>query len=213
MLKAPGYSVPLGLLSVVCLVLAWSGMAPHDRAVWWAEVMPVLMALPLLVATGRRFPLTPLTYCLIAGFALILIVGGAYTYARVPLGELLQDFFGLARNPYDRIGHFFQGVTPAVVARELLLRTSPLRRGKWLFFIVSSIALAISAGYELVEWATAVVWGDGSADFLGTQGDPWDAQWDMLTALLGAVLAQLLLARAHDRQLQRLGVLSPAGIE
>jgi putative membrane protein len=192
---------PLFLLAAVLAALAWSGIAPHDRATWWAEVMPVLIAAPLLAATWRRFPFTPLAYGLIAFFALILILGGAYTYARVPLGDWLRDALDLARNPYDRIGHFFQGVTPAIVARELLLRTSPLRPGKWLFFLVLCVALAISASYELVEWASAVFWGDGSVEFLGTQGDPWDAQWDMFTALIGAALAQLLLARLHDRQI------------
>lgn len=195
---------PLGLLAVVLAALAVSGIAPHDRATWWAEVMPVLIAMPLLAATWRRFPFTPLAYGLIAFFALILIGGGAYTYSRVPVGDWLRDVLDLARNPYDRIGHFFQGVTPAIVARELLLRTSPLRPGKWLFFIVLCVALAISATYELVEWATAVFWGDGSVEFLGTQGDPWDAQWDMFTALVGAALAQLALARLHDRQIAAL---------
>lgn len=196
--------LPLGLLATVLAALAWSGIAPYDRAVWWAEVMPVLIAAPLLAATWRRFPFTPLAYGLIAFFALILILGGAYTYARVPLGDWLRDALDLARNPYDRIGHFFQGVTPAIVARELLLRTSPLRPGKWLFFLVLCVALAISASYELVEWASAVFWGDGSVEFLGTQGDPWDAQWDMFTALVGAAIAQLLLAGRHDRQIAAL---------
>lgn len=196
--------IPAGLLIVVLAALGASSISPYDRTTWWAEVMPVLIALPPLVATWRRFPLTPLANGLIAFFALILILGGAYTYARVPLGYFLQDILDLARNPYDRIGHFFQGVTPAIIARELLLRTSPLRPGNWLFFIVLCIALAISASYELVEWAVAVLWGDGSVEFLGTQGDPWDAQWDMFTALIGATMAQLLLAHLHDRQLDRL---------
>ncbi|MEW6163539.1 MAG: DUF2238 domain-containing protein [Pseudomonadota bacterium] len=188
----------------VLAALGWSGVAPHDRGVWLAEVMPVLIALPILAATARRFPLTPLCDGLMAFFALILIVGGAYTYSRVPLGLWLQDAFELARNPYDRIGHVFQGVTPAILARELLLRTSPLRPGKWLFAVVALSCLGISAAYELVEWAAAVFWGDGSADFLGTQGDPWDAHWDMFLALLGALGAQLLLGRWHGRQLRAL---------
>lgn len=194
---------PLSLMVIVLAALGVSALAPYDRATWWAEVMPVLIALPILVATWRRFPLTPLTYGLIAFFALILILGGAYTYARVPFGFWVQEVFDLARNPYDRIGHFFQGVTPAMLARELLLRTSPLRPGKWLFFLVLCVALAISASYELVEWATAVFWGDGSVEFLGTQGDPWDAQWDMFTALIGAALAQWLLSGWQDRQLAK----------
>lgn len=195
----------IALLTIVVAALLASGVAPHDRAVWWAELMPVLIALPILLLTARRFPLTPLTSGLIALFALILILGGAYTYARVPLGFYIQDVFDLARNPYDRIGHFFQGVTPALLGRELLLRTSPLRPGKWLFFILVLTCLGISAAYELVEWAAAVFWGGGSVEFLGTQGDPWDAQWDMFLALLGAIFAQLLLGRWHDRQLQAIG--------
>lgn len=189
----------------VLVALGVSGMTPYDRQVWLAEVMPVLIALPVLAATAQRFPLTPLCDALMAFFALILILGGAYTYARVPLGFWLQDVFELARNPYDRIGHFFQGVTPAILARELLLRTSPLRRGKWLFALITLSCLGISAAYELVEWASAVFWGDGSLDFLGTQGDVWDAQWDMFLALLGAISAQLLLGRWHDRQLLKVG--------
>lgn len=192
------------LLIVVLAALLASGLAPYDRGVWLAEVMPVLIAVPILVLTARRFPLTALNYALIAFFALILIGGGAYTYARVPIGFEVQEMFGLARNPYDRFGHFFQGVTPAMLGRELLLRTSPLRPGKWLFALLVLACLGISAAYELVEWAAAVFWGDGSVEFLGTQGDPWDAQWDMFMALLGAAGAQLLLGRWHDRQLQRL---------
>lgn len=212
MTKQTNVLFPAVLLSVVLAALIVSGISPYERATWWAEVMPVLIAVPLLVATWRRFPFTPLAYGLITFFALILILGGAYTYARVPIGYFLQDAFDLTRNPYDRIGHFFQGVTPAIVARELLLRTSPLRPGKWLFFIVLCVALAISASYELVEWAAAVFWGDGSTEFLGTQGDPWDAQWDMLTALVGAGVAQWLLATAHDRQLASLAQTeNPAG--
>ena len=197
-------SLRISLLAIVLAALAASAIAPFERTVWWAEVMPVLIAAPILIATARRFPLTPLSYCLIAFFALILILGGAYTYARVPIGFWLQDAFGFARNPYDRVGHFFQGVTPAILGRELLLRTSPLRPGKWLFFLLVLACLGISASYELVEWASAVFWGDGSVAFLGTQGDPWDAQWDMFMALIGVVSALLLLSRLHDRQLKRM---------
>ncbi len=191
----------IALLIVVLAALLASGIAPHDRGVWWAEVMPVLIAAPILVASARRFPLTPLTSGLIAFFALILILGGAYTYARVPIGAVVQDWFELARNPYDRFGHFFQGVTPALLGRELLLRTSPLRPGKWLFFLVTLSCLGISALYELVEWAAAVLWAGGAVEFVGMQGDPWDAQGDMLMALCGAMLAQWLLGGIHDRQL------------
>lgn len=192
------------LLAIVLAALAASAVAPFDRATWWAEVMPVLIALPILVATARRFPLTPLACYLITLFALILILGGAHTYARVPFGFWLQDAFGLARNPYDRIGHFFQGVTPAILGRELLLRTSSLRPGKWLFSLLLLACLGISASYELIEWAAAVFWADGSVAFLGTQGDPWDAQWDMFLALVGAAAALLLFGRLHDRQLSEL---------
>ncbi len=197
-------SLRVALLTLVLAALAVSSLAPHDRGIWWAEVMPVLIALPILVATARRFPLTPLSYALIAFFSLILIMGGAYTYSRVPLGAVVQEMFELARNPYDRFGHFFQGLTPAILGRELLLRTSPLRPGKWLFCVVTLSCLGISAIYELVEWAAAVFWGDGSVEFLGMQGDPWDAQADMMMALLGALAAQALLGPWHDRQLARM---------
>jgi putative membrane protein len=192
------------LLIVVLAALLASGISPYDRGVWWAEVMPVLIAAPILVTSARRFPLTPLAYGLIAFFALILILGGAYTYARVPIGFVVQDWFELARNPYDRFGHFFQGVTPAILGRELLLRTSPLRPGKWLFFLVTLSCLGISALYELVEWAAAELWAGGAVEFVGMQGDVWDAQADMLMAVTGAMLAQWLLGSTHDRQLARL---------
>ena len=192
------------LLLVVLAALVASGVAPYDRGVWWAEVMPVLIATPILIATAHRFPLTPLTCGLIAFFALILILGGAYTYARVPIGFVVQDWFELARNPYDRFGHFFQGVTPAILGRELLLRTSPLHPGKWLFALLTLSCTGISALYELVEWASAELWAGGAVEFLGTQGDPWDAQADMLMALLGAIMAQIVFGRLHDRQLARL---------
>ena len=194
----------IALLTLILAALAVSGFAPHDRAVWWAEVMPVLIALPILIVTARRFPLTPLSYGLIAFFSLILIMGGAYTYSRVPLGAVVQEMFELARNPYDRFGHFFQGVTPAILGRELLLRTSPLRPGKWLFCVVTLSCLGISAAYELVEWAAAVLWGGGSVEFIGRQGDQWDAQADMLMALLGTLAALVLLAPWHDRQLAQM---------
>ncbi|MCB1965258.1 MAG: DUF2238 domain-containing protein, partial [Candidatus Accumulibacter sp.] len=160
----------LALLILVLAALLASGIAPYDRGVWWAEVAPVLIALPILLASARRFPLTPLTYGLVAFFSLILILGGAYTYARVPVGFVIQDWFELARNPYDRFGHFFQGVTPAILGRELLLRTSPLRPGKWLFALLTLSCTGISALYELVEWASAELWAGGAVEFLGTQG-------------------------------------------
>jgi len=183
------------------LVLLWSGIAPHDRITWWLEVSPVLLGAPLLLATARRFPLTPLLYGLLFAHAVILMVGGHYTYARVPLGFWMQDWFDFARNHYDRIGHLMQGFGPAMILRELLLRTSPLRRGKWLFTLVVFSILGVSACYEFLEWAAALASEEASAAFLGTQGDPWDTQWDMFLAGCGAIAAQLLLARPHDRQL------------
>jgi putative membrane protein len=159
---------------------------------------------PLLVATSRRFPLTPLAYCLIAIHAVILTVGGHYTYAQVPLGFWMQDWFGFSRNHYDRIGHLMQGFGPAIIARELLLRTSPLRPGKWLFTLIVLSVLGVSACYEFTEWWTAVIGGDAAGAFLGTQGDIWDTQWDMFMAGCGAIVALMTLDRLHDRQLQAL---------
>lgn len=193
----------LGLGGLVLAALVVSGIDPHDRLTWWMEVLPAMVALVLVGATRQRFPLTELVLVLIAVHALILIVGGAYSYARVPLGFWLQDVFGFERNPYDRIGHLAQGFVPAMIARELLIRLRVLARsGAWLFFLVCCICLAISALYELIEWQAAVLMGQGATEFLGTQGDPWDTQADMALALLGAILAQALLSRWHDRQLQ-----------
>lgn len=194
----------IALLVLAGIALVVSGIGPADRATWWLEVAPVLIAVPLLWLTWRPFRFTPLVYRLIFVHALILMLGGHYTYAHVPLGFWLQDLFDLARNPYDRIGHFAQGFIPAMIVREILLRRSPLKPGKWTFFIVSCICLAISACYEFIEWWAALILGQGAQEFLGTQGDPWDTQWDMFMALVGAVAAQLLLARLHDRQLARL---------
>ena len=195
---------PLALLALAVVALVVSGIGPTDRFTWWLEVLPVLIAIPLLLATWRSFPLTPLLYRLIFLHALILILGGHYTYAQVPLGFWLQDLLDFARNPYDRIGHLAQGFVPAILAREILLRRSPLVPGRWLFVLVTSVCLAFSAFYEMIEWWAAVLGGSAAEDFLGTQGDPWDTQWDMFLALVGALAAQLLLARLHDRQLARL---------
>lgn len=194
----------LALLAIVGVALLVSGVAPHDRTTWWLEVFPVLIGAPVLVVTARRFPLTPLTYTLLAVHALILILGGHYTYARVPPGFWVQDLFGLARNHYDRLGHFAQGFIPAIFVRELLLRTSPLRPGRWLFVLVTATCLAFSACYELFEWWAALAGGEAADAFLGTQGDVWDTQWDMFLALIGAVTAQALLRRTHDRSLAKL---------
>ena len=183
------------------VVLAWSAVRPHDYFTWVMEVAPILIGVPILVATYRRFPLTPLLYRLIFVHALILMVGGHYTYAEVPLGFWMQRAFGFARNHYDRIGHFAQGFVPAILAREILLRRGVVHRRGWLFFLVTCVCLAFSAFYELVEWWTAEATGAAATAFLGTQGDPWDTQWDMFFALTGALVSQLLLARAHDRQL------------
>ena len=192
------------LTAVSAAVLLWSGIGPHDRLTWWLEVLPVMIAVPLLWATFARFPLTTLCYGLIAVHAVILMVGGHYTYALVPFGDRLRELLDLSRNPYDRIGHFAQGFVPAIVAREILLRHTPLRPGGWLFTIVAGMCLAISACYEFIEWFAAIVGGGDADAFLGTQGDVWDTQWDMFLALIGALTAQLLLSRVHDRQLARL---------
>jgi putative membrane protein len=194
----------LVLLVLTAAALVVSGISPHDRTTWWLEVFPVILGVPLLIATRRRFPLTPLTYVLLFVHALILMLGGHYTYARVPLGFWVQDLLDLGRNHYDRLGHFAQGFVPAILAREILLRRTPLRPGGWLFFLVCSVCLAFSACYEFFEWWSAVIGGSAADAFLGTQGDVWDTQWDMFLALLGAVTAQLLLSRLHDRQLAQL---------
>jgi putative membrane protein len=163
--------------------------------------VPFLVALPILIATYRRFPLTPLAYGLIFVHASILMIGGHYTYAEVPLGFWMRDTFGFARNHYDRIGHFAQGFVPAILAREVLIRRGVVRSRGWLFFLVTCVCLAISACYEFVEWGTAVASGSAADAFLGTQGDPWDTQWDMFFALIGAITAQVTVARLHDRQI------------
>ncbi len=194
----------LFLLAVTAAVLVWSAIGPYDRTTWWLEVAPVLIALPLLLATCRRFPLTGLLYWLIAIHAVILMVGGHYTYARVPAGFWVQELFDLSRNHYDRLGHLAQGFIPAILAREILLQTSPLRPGKWLFVLVACVCLAFSAFYEMIEWWAALIGGGKADEFLATQGDVWDTQWDMFLALIGAIAAQLLLGRAHDRALERL---------
>jgi len=194
-------ALPAALLALVAVALVASGIRPYDRLTWVLEVLPVLIAVPLLLATYRRFPLTPLAYGLIALHALILVLGAHYTYARVPLGFWMQDAFDFTRNHYDRIGHLMQGFGPAIIIRELLIRTSPLVPGKWLFTLVLFSVLGISATYEFTEWWAALAGGEAAGAFLGTQGDVWDTQWDMFLAGCGAIAAQLLLARLHDRQL------------
>ena len=185
-------------------LLALSGGRPFDLATWIMEVAPVVVVLLILWATRERFPLTPLLYALIFVHAGVLMLGGHYSYARVPLGDWLRDGLGLARNPYDGIGHFAQGFIPAIAARELLLRHTGLQRGAWLFVVVTGVCLGVSALYELIEWGAAIALGQGAEEFLGTQGDPWDTQKDMALAWIGAMVAQWLLARWHDRQLAAL---------
>ena len=197
--------MPLRLYSAALIaLLALSAWRPYDLATWAMEVAPVVVVLPLLWATHQRFPLTPLLYALIFVHAAVLVLGGHYTYARVPLGFWMQEAFGLARNPYDGIGHFMQGFVPAIAARELLLRHTGLQRGAWLVTVIVLACLGTSAIYELIEWGAAVAIGQGADEFLGTQGDPWDTQKDMALAGVGALVAQLALARWHDRQLARL---------
>jgi putative membrane protein len=191
-------------LVAIAAALVVSGIRPFDRLTWFMEVVPVLIAAPVLIATYRRFPLTNLLYALIFVHALVLILGGAYSYARVPLGFWLQDLLALERNPYDRLGHFMQGFVPAMVAREILFRGGFVRGGRMLGFLSACVALAVSAFYELIEWWSALALGQGAEEFLGTQGDPWDTQADMFLALLGAASALALLSRLHDRQMASL---------
>lgn len=195
----------LFLLAVTVVSLLLAIWRPYDMATYFLEVFPVLIAIPLLWATRANFPLTRLLYWLIAAHALILIAGGHYTYARVPLGDWVRDALELSRNPYDRLGHLAQGFVPAMIAREILLRRSPLVRGKWLFCIVTCICMSVSVIYEFIEWWTALVAGGGAIEFLGTQGDVWDTQWDMFLCTCGAILAQLMVAGVQDRQLGSVG--------
>ena len=192
------------LLTATLIALAVSGLQPYDRVTWAMEVAPVIIALPILFATRRDFPLTTLLYVLIFMHALVLILGGAYTYARVPLGGWVQQAFDLARNPYDKLGHFMQGFVPAMVAREILIRGEYARGRRMIAFLCICIALAISAVYELLEWWAALALGQGAEEFLGTQGDPWDTQSDMFCAGLGAGFALFALSAVHDRQLAAL---------
>ena len=189
---------------VVALLL--SGWRPHDRITWLMEVGPVLIVLPILWATHARFPLSTLLYVLVFFHCLVLMVGGSYTYANVPAGFWVQDWFHLSRNPYDKLGHLMQGFVPAIAAREILLRGGYVRGRKMLVYVILSIVLGFSAFYELIEWAAALAMGQGADEFLGTQGDPWDTQSDMFCALAGGSLALLLLSRAHDRGMARLPV-------
>ena len=192
------------LLLVFGSVFIWSAIRPHDYFTWFLEVFPAIIALPILFFSFQKFPLTPLLYILILVHATILMVGGHYTYAEVPIFNWLRDTFDLNRNYYDRIGHFAQGFVPAMIAREILLRKRVVKNGTWLFFVVCSICLGISACYEFIEWWVAVGSGTAAEAFLGTQGDVWDTQWDMFLALVGAITAQILLAKLHNKQLANL---------
>ena len=204
----PSRSERIALLVLVVGALAWSGLAPKDRLTWLLEVVWVIAALPILALNWRRFPLTRVLCWLLAAHALVLIHGGAYTYAETPLGFWLRDSFAalgldVERNPWDRVGHFMQGFVPAILARELLLRLTPLRRGGWLVYLVLAAALSFSAFFELIEWWAALAFGADADAFLATQGDVWDTQWDMFLCLCGAGLSLLLWSRLHDRQLGR----------
>lgn len=194
----------MALLSIILLFFICSGTNPHDRFTWLLEVLPVIIGIMVLALTYRRYKFTTLCYLLITLHMIILMIGGHYTYARVPLFDWIRDTFELSRNHYDRVGHFMQGFVPAIIAREILLRKSPLKRGKLLAAIVASICLAISAFYELIEWWVALATGTAAEAFLGTQGDVWDTQWDMALALSGAVISLLLLSRVHDRYIRDL---------
>jgi putative membrane protein len=204
--EAAPTSSPRALTILLMLWLAglvWSGWAPHDRITWVMEVFPCFIALVFLWQTRNSFPLTTLLYWLILIHGLILVLGGAYTYARVPLGFWMQDWFGFTRNNYDKIGHFAQGFIPAIVARELLIRKFAITRRGLVAFLCIAICLGISAFYELIEWWSALILGQGADEFLGTQGDPWDTQSDMFFAFIGSICALLFLSRWHDRQMAR----------
>ncbi len=199
----------LFLLGSLVVLLFWSGIHPHDRFTWILEVFPILIGVPALIVLYPGLRLTPLVYTLIWVHAGILMLGGHYTYAKVPLGFWMEEWFGFTRNHYDRIGHLAQGFIPAMLAREVFIRRSPLRGTRWLPFMTVCVCLAFSAFYELIEFWTALAAGEGATDFLGTQGDPWDTQWDMMLALIGSIVALVLLSRWQDRQLKARGVTLP----
>ncbi len=196
--------IPVICLSLVALVMAWSMIGPYDWPTWIMETLPVWIAVAILIPTRHKFPLTNLAYILVAVHAVILIVGAHYTYARVPLFDWIKEALGTERNSYDGLGHLAQGFIPALIARELLIRTSDLKRGKWMFVLIVLSCLGISAIYELIEWGAAEAAGGGAVEFLGTQGDVWDTQKDMALAGIGAALSLLILSKLHDRQLDKL---------
>lgn len=188
-------------ISIFLSVLAWSAIEPADRLTWWMEVIPALAGFVILIMTRRRFPLTPLLYTLILIHAIILMVGGHYTYAEVPIGDWLRDFSGGERNNYDKLGHLAQGFVPVIIAREIMIRNKVVAARGWLTYLLLSVVLAFSAFYELIEWWAALISAEGADSFLGTQGYVWDTQSDMLWALFGAILALLTLSGLHDRQI------------
>jgi putative membrane protein len=190
------------LIATLSIVFLWSAIAPLERLTWWLEIFPILIALPILFLSYKNLQFTRLAYCLMVVHSIILLIGGHYTYAEVPLFNWLKDTLELTRNYYDRVGHLVQGFVPAIITREILLKKSPLVSGRWLFFMVCCICLSISVMYEFIEWWTAVIEGGAADAFLGTQGDVWDTQWDMFCALIGSIAAQLLLAKMHDKQMQ-----------
>jgi len=192
------------LVIVIAVLLAVTGISPYDRTTWLMEVAPVMIAGPILILTYRRFPLTTLLYMLIFLHAIVLITGGSYTYARVPLGFWLQDMFSFGRNHYDRLGHFFQGLVPALATREILLRNKYVSTRRIAAILSLCVAMAISAWYELIEWAAALILGQGADAFLGTQGDQWDTQWDMFMCFVGAIAAMIGLTHEQDRQIARI---------
>lgn len=192
------------MLVALAICLTISGINPYDRTTWILEIFPIAIAVPILLVTYKKFPLTELLYWCIFFHALVLILGGAYSYARVPFGFMLQDWFDLSRNPYDKIGHFMQGFVPALVAREILIRKHVVNSSKMLVFIILCIVLAISATYELIEWIAALILGQGADEFLGTQGDPWDTQSDMFLALAGGIAALILFSHWHNLQIRKL---------
>jgi putative membrane protein len=200
-ISVPPSKYELTLLASLLVLLVWSGIHPHDRFTWVLEVFPIFLGVPALILLYPRLRLTPLVYTLVWIHCLILMLGGHYTYAQVPLGFWMEDWFGFSRNHYDRIGHFAQGFIPAMLAREIFIRRSPLKGSRWLPFMVVCFCLAFSAFYELIEFWTALATGSAATDFLGTQGDPWDTQWDMMLALIGSIVSLLLLSRWQDRQI------------
>lgn len=194
------------LLGSFLFVFAWSAIHPHDYFTWLLEIFPAVVGIAVLLATYRHFRFTTLVYVLVWFHAIILVIGGHYTYAEMPLFNWVRDTFSLSRNYYDRVGHFAQGFAPSIISREILLRKSLLKQGKWLFFIVVCICLALSAFYEFTECWVALATGTAATDFLGTQGDIWDTQWDMFLAMCGAIISQLILSKTHDKALERLSI-------